>query len=89
MVQVYTQAHSSHPSGWSPFTGGGKGIAAGTGMPARTCSHSGHSLYDQWASHSAEEPQLRRVGEVRGEAGGAMLTISGLKNFYHRSAVRV
>ena len=80
MVQVDTQAHSSHSGGWSPFYGWG---APGTAWRVGSRPHSGDSLHDQWASYSAEEPQLRRVGEVRGEAGGAMLTISGLKNFYY------
>lgn len=82
MVQGYTQADSSHSGGW--HAGYRRDLCFKRGKDAfEFPAYSRDNMYDQWSSHSSEEPKLRRVGKVCREAGGSMLTISGLKNFYY------
>ena len=86
MVQGYAQADTSYTSGWCScsryFKGDAREPDQSTGI-AGLVSYSDNCCDLQWCLHQTEELKLRESGKVRREAGGAMLTISGLKNFYY------
>ena len=81
MVQGYTQANTPNPSGWCPGNQGRH--LRGANLFQRVSSYSCNHLYEQWCVYQAEELKLRKPSEIRREAGGSMLTISGLKRFYY------
>ena len=83
MVQRYPQTNPSYPSGWYSRERGFEGEKAGSGIFPGLVSHLDNSFCFQWCFHQTEELKLRQSGKVRRETGGAMLTISGLKNFYY------
>jgi len=83
MVQGYTQANTSNPSGWCPGIGNQGRLFRGSNTFQGISPYSRNHLYEQWCVYQAEELKLRRPSEIRREAGGSMLTISGLKRFYY------
>lgn len=87
MVQRYTPQVSSSQSGrstrfWS--TGASRGQVSGL----RPCFQSGSGAYsggypyEQWHSHTAAQFEPRGFATARGEAGGFMLSVTGLNKFY-------
>ena len=83
MVQGYSQANTSNPGGWCPIIGIHGGNSRGSNTLPRVSSYSCNHLYEQRCLYQAEELKLREPSEIRREAGGSMLTISGLKRFYY------
>ena len=81
MVQGYTQANTPNPSGWCPGNQGR--LFRGSSTLQGVSPYSRNHLYEQWCIYQAEELKLRKPSEIRREAGGSMLTISGLKRFYY------
>ncbi len=83
MVQGHSQANTPNPGGWCASFGiqGGDSIVS-SGL-RWVSPYSRNNLDEQWCVHQAEELKLRRLVKVRREAGGSMLTISGLKRFYY------
>ena len=83
MVSGYSQAYSSYPGGWSSFRRMQGSFRGHSGKEGQFCADIHNHLYEQWGFNQTEEPKLRFPTEIRRETGGAMLTISGLKNFYY------
>lgn len=89
MVQGYPASHC-------PGTGGRRTGESGTGKGSFSfrCIHGrclviptgeiyGRHPYDWWNAHTATELKLRGFEEPGGEAGGAMLNVTGMNRFYY------
>lgn len=50
---------------------------------ALRCSYPRGVANDQWAAYLPEEPKLSRVEAVDREAGGVMLSVTGINRFYY------
>ena len=83
MVSGYSQAYSPYSGGWNPFSGCSGVVSRNSCKGGHFSADSGNHLYKQRVTIEAEELELRWSSEIRREAGGPMLTISGLKNFYY------
>lgn len=89
MVQGYTQQNSGSEGGWTFFLGSRtaeeRSPSAGTTESRSNISRSytcGAS-YDQWSACLPEESKLSGVEAADREAGGAMLSVTGLNQFYY------
>ncbi len=83
MVQGYAQANTPDSSRWRSCSGNQRRNIIFTDILPRFCSHRSNHLYEQRYLHQEKEPKLRKPEKIRREAGGPMLTISGLKRFYY------
>ncbi len=83
MVQGYTQANTSNPGGRCTRYGSHSGYTERSNFLQGGSPYVCDYQYEQWGVCQAEESKLRRTTEIRREAGGSMLTISGLKRFYY------
>ena len=67
MVQGHPQAYTSYPCRRSATKQAAgcstEGISDYQGASAYSCE----SVHDQWSAYPAEEPELRRIVEIRGE----------------------
>ena len=90
MVQGYTQQNSGSEGGWTSYLGSGR-AEAGKRFP-RTIFYSNESFWysyprgvanDQWTAYLSEEPKLSRTEASDREAGGVMLSVTGINRFYY------
>lgn len=90
MVQGYTQQDRGSKGGRASYLGSGR-AEAGKPFPrtifysneAFRCSYSCGVENDQWAAYLPEEPKLSRAEAADRETGGAMLSVTGLNQFYY------
>lgn len=90
MVQGYTQQDRGSRSGWASNLGSrrvkeGKPFS-GTIIyrnEVLLCSYTCGVAHDQWTASLSEESKLSRIEATDRETGGAMLSVTGLNQFYY------
>ena len=89
MVQGYTQQDSGskgrRPSFLGSRTAEGRRTPSGPsdGQWRILCPYTCGAAHDQWTSHIPEEPKLSGAEAADREAGGPMLSVTGINRFFY------